>query len=382
MSSIEVIFWMCIAALAWTWMGYPFFMTARAALARPDQGASGGGGHRRHPSAADLPAVTLILAVRNGAAELEQRVANLLEQDYPQERLDVIIACNGCTDLTEQVAARLASQSERVSVVVSPGQHGKAGALNAAAAEARGELLAFADLRQRFDPRAIAELVLGLSDPRTGCVTGRLVVGSASAGMVRGVGRYWELETRLRMAESQSGSLVGVSGAIYAIRRELFRPLPPGLILDDVYLPMTAARAGFRVGMIPSAVAYDRPSPDGAAEYRRRVRTLVGNLELIRVMPGLLSPAGNPVFVRFVSHKLLRVLTPGFCLALTISGLLATGLGYRAAAWGILLVYLAGLVGVLRPSRLLAVPSAFLLLHAAGFSAMSRPFRGAADLWS
>jgi cellulose synthase/poly-beta-1,6-N-acetylglucosamine synthase-like glycosyltransferase len=374
---VEVLFWICCAVLLWTYAGYPAVMMGRAALRR-DRPAAGTDGE---PASPYMPSVTVILAVRNAAAELVARVENLLEQQYPSELLDIVIACNGCADDTEAVARRLAARSPRVAVVCSAPEAGKAGSLNAGAAAAGGDVLVFADARQRFDPQAVAELVAPLHDAGVGGVTGSLLIGSTADAVVAGVGRYWQLETQLRLAESRTGSVVGAAGAIYAVRRRLFQPLPAGVLLDDVYLPISVVWQGYRISMAPAAVAYDRPSLDGAAEYRRRVRTLVGNLELLRLMPGLLLPVSNPIFARYVSHKLFRVLTPVFCIGLVVSGMALTGWLYKGTASALLAIYALGALGMVVQSRMLAVPSAFLLLHRAGIAALLRPTQRASDIW-
>jgi poly-beta-1,6-N-acetyl-D-glucosamine synthase len=375
---VEILFWICCAVLLWTYAGYPAVMVGRAALRRDRRPSVDTQGL---PLAPHTPSVTVILAVRNVATELVARVENLLEQQYPAELLDIVIACNGCTDDTELVARRLAASSPRVTVVCSAAEAGKAGALNAGAAVAGGEVLVFADARQRFDAKAVSELVAPLQDATVGGVTGRLLIGSTADAVVAGVGRYWQLETQLRLAESRTGSVVGATGAIYAVRKSLFGPLPPGVLLDDLYLPMSVVRQGYRISMAPAAVAYDRSSVDGAAEYRRRVRTLVGNLELLRLMPGLLLPVSNPIFVRYISHKLFRVLTPVFCVGVVVSGMMLTGWLYRGPAIALLAIYALGALGMVVQSRMLAVPSAFLLLHRAGITALLRPTRRASDIW-
>jgi cellulose synthase/poly-beta-1,6-N-acetylglucosamine synthase-like glycosyltransferase len=370
---VELLFWTCCAALLWTYAVYPAAMVARAGLLRRRRAA---------PVPAGLPRVTVVLAVRNGAAELPARVANLLAQDYPADRLDVIVAINGSTDGTAGEAERLAAAEPRVTVLVTPAELGKAGALNAGAAAAEGEVLVFADTRQRFHLRAVRRLVRAFRDTSVGGVTGRLVIGDSPLPVVSGVGLYWKFEMRLRLAESRTGSVVGATGAIYAVRRALFRPLPPAVILDDVWLPLAVVEQGYRIAMAPRAMAFDRPSGDYAAEYRRRVRTLVGNLELLRLMPRLLSPFSNRIFVRYVSHKLLRVLTPALCIGIVVSGLLSGVPAYAAVAGGLVVLYALGVLGLVLRVRALALPSAFLLLHTAGITALLRPASRAADVWA
>jgi cellulose synthase/poly-beta-1,6-N-acetylglucosamine synthase-like glycosyltransferase len=359
--------------LLWAFVGYPAFM-----LLRPGSVARG---HPDRTGQAPAPRVSVILAVRNAADALPGRVANLLAQDYPGLS-EVIVISNGSIDSSASVAADLATQHSRVTALTSPAAEGKAGALNRGVAHATGDILVFADARQRFHPLAIRRLVRAFRDPEVGGVTGRLFIGDSDRPAVSGVVSYWKLETRLRMAEARTGSVVGATGAIYAVRRHLFVELPPAVILDDVYLPMAIVRGGHRVTMAPLAVAYDRPGRGYRSEYQRRVRTLVGNIELLRLMPWLLSPVANPIWGRYVSHKLLRLLTPVLCVGLVVSGLLAPGAGYQSVAAALLAVYALGAVGLVVPFRLLALPSAFLLLHTAGFTALLRPGRRAADVWA
>lgn len=368
-----MVFWVCSAGLLWAFAGYPAVMLTRSRWAR----------RRTFPTPEpNTPAsVSVVLAIRNSADTLKARVDNLLDQDYPGIR-EVIIVCNGCTDGSESVAQGLAARHPQVHALTSPAADGKAGALNLGAARATGDILVFADARQRFDVRAVRRLVRAFNDPTVGGVTGRLLIGDSDQPSVRAVGSYWRLETRLRMAEAKTGSIIGATGAIYAVRRSLFAELPPAVILDDVYLPMAVVMQGSRMTMAPGAVAYDRPSRDYRSEYRRRVRTLVGNIELLRLMPRLLSPASNPAFGRYVSHKVLRLLTPVLCVGIVVSGLFSAVPAYQAVAGGLLVVYVLGALGLVVPARMLALPSAFLLLHTAGITALLNPGRRASDVWA
>jgi cellulose synthase/poly-beta-1,6-N-acetylglucosamine synthase-like glycosyltransferase len=372
--SLQIVFWFCLTAVLWTFVGYPAVMVLRSAGRTPRRPA-------RDPRSV-LPRVSIVLAVRNAASTLAGRLENLLLQDYPEDRLEVLVVCNGCTDGADSIARQLAAGDPRIRVLETPAADGKAGALNAGAEAATGEILVFADARQRFDVRAVRRLVRPFAAADVGVVTGRLVIGMPQERDVAGVRSYWELETRLRAAESATGSIVGATGAIYAVRRSLYVALPAGVILDDMYLPLAIVRAGHRAVMAPRAVAYDRPSPSYGVEYRRRVRTLVGNYELLRLMPELLVPGRNPVFGRYVSHKLLRVLTPALCVGLLISGALLDGAAYQGMAAGLAMSYVLGAVGLVTPLRYLALPSAFLLLHTAGIAALLRPGRTASDVWT
>ncbi|HEX6049784.1 MAG TPA: glycosyltransferase family 2 protein [Gemmatimonadaceae bacterium] len=369
---MELIFWLLLLTVAWCYGGYPLFVAARARLhPRP----------LKRPARPIRPSVSVVLAVRNERSTLERRVANLFAQDYPADRLGVVIACNGSQDGTEELARELAAREPRISVVQSPAERGKAGAINLAVEAATGDVVVFADARQTFAPDAVARLVEPFGDPGVGAVTGALLVERADHASVEGVRMYWGLEMRLRDAESRSGSVVGATGAIYAIRRFLFEPVPANLILDDVYVPLRIAMRGNRVVMSTDAIAYDVPASDQKLEYARKRRTMVGNIQLVREVPDLLSPVHNPLFLRFFSHKVLRLLTP-FCFValLLVSAAIAEPL-YLAFFTAELAVYVLGIVGLTVSVPALSVPSAFVLLHAAVFAAAWRWRDDASRVW-
>jgi cellulose synthase/poly-beta-1,6-N-acetylglucosamine synthase-like glycosyltransferase len=234
-------------------------------------------------------------------------------------------------------------------------------------------VLLFTDVRQKLSPVALKELVANLGDPTVGAVGGELHMENVRSGFAQGVDFYWRYEKGIRHAESLSGSTIGVSGALYAIRRSLFQPLPAGTVLDDVLVPMRVAAQGKRVVFEPKAMAWDQPSQLPEEERRRKIRTLAGNYQLIQLAPWLLAPWRNPLWFRFVSHKLLRLFAPWLILALTIStGLLFTrhpmyALAFGALIGGLLLVGLARLqppLGRLLPLRI-AVAFFYLNLFAA-----------------
>ena len=227
-----------------------------------------------------------------------------------------------------------------VEVVYSPVHRGKAEALNSGVARATGEVVVFADARQRFEKDAVRELVANFADTSVGAVSGELVLQEEQTNAV---GAYWRYEKRLRAMESDIHSVPGATGAIYAIRRELFAPLSPGTILDDVVIPMRIVLAGKRVIFDPAARAYEVTSQSTESEYERKARTLAGNYQLFAQMPELLAPWRNPIFVQMVSHKLGRLLVPYCLAALFLSNLFLLQGSYVVVLVGQLLWYtLAG----------------------------------------
>jgi cellulose synthase/poly-beta-1,6-N-acetylglucosamine synthase-like glycosyltransferase len=291
--------------------------------------------------------VSIVIAARNEGARLPARIKNLLALDYPTNRRQIIVVSDGSDDDT---IVRLACYRHVVNVVALP-KVGKAAALNAGVARATGDILVFADARQTFAPDALRALTAPFADPTVGGVSGELVLGCETSGGRRrvpdrrryalslpanrehralrwrrsistigeGVGFYWQYEKHLRSLESAVGSMLGATGAIYALRRSLWQPLPPGAILDDVLAPMRAVLAGTRIVFEPRARAYDRTSPDADAEMRRKIRTLAGNVEILRFEPRLLVPFVNPVWLQYVSHKVGRLLVPYALVALLVA---------------------------------------------------------------
>jgi len=336
-------------ALVHVFAGYPLWVAALARWRpRPVQ--------RR----AWTPRVTTVLAVHDGAAHVRAKLEGLLALDYPAERLDIVVACDGCRDDTAACARALGDA--RIRVLEFAERRGKAACLNDAVAEARGEVLLMTDVRQRLEPDALRQLVANLGDAQVGAVGGQLRLFDAHTGFARGIDAYWRYETLIRASESRSGSVIGVSGALYAMRRALFRPLPAGTVLDDVLVPMQVAAAGLRVVYEPAAVAWDGSSQQPREEQRRKIRTLAGNYQLVQLAPWLLLPWRNPLWFRFVSHKLLRLLAPWLLLALALSATLlatrhalfaATALGLLAALAAVVAGRLLPTLGGRRPVRLL-----------------------------
>jgi cellulose synthase/poly-beta-1,6-N-acetylglucosamine synthase-like glycosyltransferase len=312
MTLLYVLFWISALALIHVFAGYPLCMVVLARW-RPLP-------VRREPV---TPTVSVVFAVHNGAALVPVRLANLAELDYPRDLIDIVVACDGCED--DSAARCRQVGDDRVRVLEFTRRRGKAACLNDAVAEARGEVLLMIDVRQRLAPDALRQLVANFADETVGVVGGELRFEDPATGFAQSVDAYWRYETLIRRSESLSGSTIGVSGALYAIRRPLFQALPADTVLDDVLVPMQASRRGVRVLFDPRALAWDRPSEQPAQEQRRKIRTLAGNYQLLQLAPWLGSPQLNPLWFRFVCHKLLRLLAPWLLVLLTLtSSVLAT----------------------------------------------------------
>lgn len=291
--------------IVYVYVGYPLLLLAWRRVARRPV--------RKHYQE---PTVSLVIAMHNESMHVERKMRNVGELDYPADKLQVIVALDGPTDGTDALVRDYAAPG--VEVVHSVARQGKAAALNSAVARAHGEVVLFADARQQFERNAVRELAANFADDSVGAVSGELILFDGQAREASdGVGAYWRYEKQLRALESDIHSVVGATGAIYAIRRDLFRPLPPETILDDMAIPMRIVLEGKRVIFDPAARAYDEVSETPELEYRRKTRTLSGNYQLFARMPELLAPWRNPVCLQVVSHKLGRLLVP-YCLAVLL----------------------------------------------------------------
>jgi poly-beta-1,6-N-acetyl-D-glucosamine synthase len=322
------IFWGSAAVIAYTYFGYLAWLWLRGRWPRKDV--------MRGPC---LPFVSIVVVVRNEEQVLQRKLGNLLTLDYPAEFMQLVVVSDGSTDRTEAILREYAS-NPRVSVVLNQLSRGKASGLNDAFEIVQGDIVMFTDARQEVEPGALHLLLENLADPQVGCVSGELMLGDPKTGeSSEGLGIYWRVEKRIRELESASGSVIGATGALYAVRRNLLVPLPPATILDDVYLPMQVARQGFRVVFDSRARAWD--SNLGAErEFARKVRTLTGNYQLLQLAPWLLTSA-NPIRFEFVSHKLLRLIVP-FALA----GILVVSVILRAPVYRVALVLQVAFYGL------------------------------------
>jgi cellulose synthase/poly-beta-1,6-N-acetylglucosamine synthase-like glycosyltransferase len=325
-----LMFWLSAGFIAYVYAGYPALLAVWARI-RPKPGLPLPG-ERTHTA----PSVSIVIAARNEGDRLAARIENLLNLDYPAERVEVIVVSDGSTDDTLAVLRRYQPPVEAVAIEAS----GKAVALNAGAARARNELLVFTDARQTFARDALIELTRPFADPRVGAVSGELVLdGEASSTIGAGVGIYWRFEKGIRQLESAVGSTVGATGAIYAMRRSLWEPLPAGTILDDVLTPMRCVLAGYRTVFNGRALAFDRVALDAEAEGRRKRRTLAGNYQILALEPALLVPWRNPVWMQYVSHKVGRLLVPYALIGLMVS---STVLAERSVVYAAALAFQCG----------------------------------------
>lgn len=355
----EYIFWISIGLIAYTYLGYPFILSLLSAVKR-----------RPVQKSAFEPHVSVVIAAFNEERTIEWRLQNLIEQDYPREKIEIVVVSDGSTDRTEQIIKEFSSWQRQVRFFSMRERKGKVEALNLGVAQAKGDIIVFTDARQTFRPEAVRHLVANFSDPEVGCVSGELIFIKNLKSLIQSeMGAYWLYEKWIRKAENRTGSTIGATGAIYAIRKQLYKPLPSGTLLDDVLTPMNIVMQGYRVAFDGSAVAYDVPSKDASQEWTRKVRTLAGNWQITSLAPALLSPWKNPCWWRFISHKLMRLAVPFLLPAVLMSGALLSDPIYRVSTSIQMTVYALVLIGFavppLRRFRLINIPYFFILLNLA-----------------
>lgn len=370
--AMKLLFWLCLAVVSYAYFGYAIWLWLQAKLhgrpilQRPIQ-----------------PTVSIIIAARNEEASLSAKLENLRVLDYPRDRLQIIIASDGSTDRTASI---LQMHASLITPVLLDQSNGKACALNEAVRHATGEILVFQDARQLVDANAISELVSCFADSEVGAVSGELLLeASSSAPSSDALGIYWKIEKVVRKLESASGSVVGVTGAIYAIRRELYTEMPPETILDDLFVPMHVARMGKRVVFQPTAIARDRLFGEKGKEFSRKIRTLTGNYQLLQLAPWMFSLA-NPLLFRHISHKLLRLLVPLLLILILVASAISPGPFYRTAFWLQILFYASAILGMVVPSarkfKPIGIANTFVMLNTAAALAFYNFVAGKNRVWT
>jgi biofilm PGA synthesis N-glycosyltransferase PgaC len=352
--ALPFIFWACFLLVAYTYLLYPVLLFFASSIARIWRG-----GAQTAIETAPLPAVSMIIPAHNEERHLPAKLVNLAALQYPKDRLEILFVSDGSTDATNEILQRAAGGN--ITSLVLPTRGGKSAALNQAVGRARHDILVFSDAATLFAPDAVSTLVHHFADPRVGVVCGALQF-QASAESRQTEGLYWRYESLLRLMESRIGVTLTASGAIYALRRECFVPLSADTLVEDLVVPMTARRLGFRVLYDPEARGTDFAASTVAGEFARRVRIATGSF---RALGGLLRSPLDPVTAfAFISHKLLRWTLPFLLIGMlvTSAALLDSAL-YRALFVLQVLFYGWGLVGYLLRRRIQGVRFALVAYY-------------------
>ena len=315
MSSMEEFFLICLGAVVYAYFGYPVLIWCLAHVCRR--------AHRFPPESSEqLPSVSLLIAAYNEEAVLENRLQNALAMDYPRDRREIVVASDGSTDRTVDIVRKYEALGVGVRLLDFKVRRGKAAVLNAAMKEVKGEIVILSDANSHTEPDAARKLVRWFNDPAMGVVCGRLVLTDPLTGR-NADSLYWKYETFLKRSEGRLGALLGANGAIYAIRHNVFTPIPNDTLVDDLVIPLWARlHTGCDVAFDSEAVAHEESAPDVTHEFHRRSRIGAGGWKSLALLWPLISPLQGWVAFTFVSHKILRWLGPFFLLGMIVSNLL------------------------------------------------------------
>jgi cellulose synthase/poly-beta-1,6-N-acetylglucosamine synthase-like glycosyltransferase len=329
------------------------------------------------------PSVAVVIPVRDGEQYISRKLDSILALDYPKELLEVLVISDGSTDETDNLARGYAAWGVKLLHVPNGG---KAAALNAGVPTTRNSILLLTDVRQVLEPESLRKMMNCFADPAVGVVSGELTIRQGSNLEESNIGVYWKFESWIRNRLSDLDSMMGATGPFYAIRRELMVRMPAETLLDDLYVPLAAFFRGYRLVVEPAAKAYDDPT-SLSTEFRRKVRTLAGNYQIMRQYPGLLT-SRNRMRFHYLSYKLGRLLLPFALIIIAVTcfwlpsrWMVITAVAAQVAIYG--LAFLDERLdeeSILK--RLSSAARAFVVMMLAALCALSVFFVSPRKLWT
>ncbi|OQY09053.1 MAG: hypothetical protein B6I30_10405 [Desulfobacteraceae bacterium 4572_187] len=307
MGIYKLILWVCLALLFWTFVGYPLAIWILSFLfPNPWKTKEFTG------------TISLIIAAHNEEKVIREKIENCLELDFGSADFEIIIISDGSTDATNQILSDYLNASDRLYISTYHPRAGKAHALNVGVAMSKGDILIFSDANVIIDPKTCHNLLLSFEDPNVGAVCGKVLVKARGTQEIAGESIYMKYEGFIQRCEAAFNSMVGIDGAFFALRRELFKDLAPDLILDDFALSMEAPLAGLRIVYENDAVAVEEAIPCAANELKRKARIVTGGFQYLSLLMKRNKPLNGKMWFEFVSHKLLRWIAPLLLILLFI----------------------------------------------------------------
>lgn len=315
---MKIMFWVMLSVLLYMYIGYPLLLIILSGLLKREKT-----NQVESRISDNLPIVSLIIAAYNEEEVIEEKVKNSLALDYPSELFEIVIVSDGSDDSTNGIVNRLAERYDLINFLSYPHRQGKAHALNQGVMHSKGDILVFSDANVMYDKKAIKEIISKFFDPPIGGVCGKVLLYSSISQEVQGEGLYMRYERFIHKCESRIKTMIGTDGAMYAIRRELYSPLPSLAIIDDFIIAMRVAGQGYRVIYADNALAYEESASSVENEFKRKVRIFAGGYQATLILRSILNPFKNPFVVfGFFSHKLLRWLSPFFVFGMLLSNLI------------------------------------------------------------
>ena len=368
------IFWAAVILIVYTYIGFPLGVILRGLFwDRP----------YKHKELTTPPSVSIVISAYNEASSIGAKLDNILSLEYPRDCLEVIIASDGSTDGTDAIV----KQYEEYGVkLLSLSRVGKAAALNTAVKAARGDILVFSDANSIYKTDAIQQLVRPFGDPKVGGVAGNQVYRTEGAGgsTTDGERAYWNFDRMLKQYQGKSGNTLAATGAIYAIRRSLFEPIPDG-VSDDLFTSTGIIVRKYRLIFAPEAIAYEPVAATSQVEFGRKVRVIMRSWKAFFFRRELLDPFRYKYYtIQLFSHKILRYLVvfPLLALFLVSPFLWKAGFLYQVATIGQIVFYSCALLGWrLKGNRfgrkkIFTIPFYFCMVNAASLIAIINVLRG------
>lgn len=338
---LQVAFWFLLFLLVHCYVLFPLVLPFVSELFKRN--------HKGEVEFAELPKVSLLISAFNEEAVIERKIRNILEIDYPREKLEVLIGDDGSADKTAEIIGRYADQG--ITLVKAPQNAGKASMLNRLQKIASGEILIFCDANTMFFPNVVRKLVDPFRDLKIGCVCGHLILSDKSGSVLgRGESSYWDLESEIKKFEGILDRLIGGNGALYAIRRDLYTELPvKKSVMDDFFITTKILQKGYYCTFVASAIGTEQTSKESSGEFRRKVRIGRANFNYLFSYLPLLNPFRPLLAYLFLSHKLLRWFTPHIIIFLILvnGALVMTGPVYQVSLGLMLLAILVSLTKII-----------------------------------
>ena len=369
-----ILFWGAVFLIVYTYIGFPLITILRGLLLKRPY---------KQEQLTSFPSVSIVISAYNESKSIAEKLDNILSLDYPREKLEVMIASDGSTDGTDAIVE---SYKEKGVKLLSLPHYGKSKALNAAVAAAQGDILVFSDANSIYKSDAVRELVRPFADPKVGGVAGNQVYRTEVSGGKSGDGEraYWNFDRTLKTFQAKSGNTLAATGAIYAIRRLLFQPIPDG-VSDDFVTSTSVIAQGYRLIFAPNAIAYEPVAATSKVEFGRKVRVIIRSWRAFIFMRQLLNPFRYGSYaIQFFSHKILRYLVvfPLLLLFFVSPFLWKSGLIYQLATMGQFLFYSCALCGLLLnetrlgKKKVFTIPFYFCMVNAASLVAIINVLRG------
>ncbi len=378
MQLIEILWWLCLLLVIYTYVGYGIILRLLVDLKRSRENQREVIDYQEF-----CPETTIVIAAYNEADFIEEKIQNTLQLDYPSDKLQVVIVTDGSTDATPAIVR----QYSEVKLLHQPERRGKIAAVHRTMKEVNTPIVIFTDANTYLNPKAISNIVRHYRNPQIGGVAGekRIHVAEKDSASGAGEGFYWKYESALKTWDAELYSVVGAAGELFSIRTELYEDILQDTVIEDFYLTLRIAQKGYRIAYEPDAYALEGPSASVKEELKRKIRIAAGGIQAIVRLKALLNIFRYGMLsFQYISHRVLRWTVTPFALVLVfILNIFLFGRSefYQLTFYGQILFYLAALVGYALANRSVKIkaffiPYYFFIMNYAVFRGIIRYVQG------